>query len=60
MKIQAIFLKGHLRLLEKGFKNSQLSGKAILAKATEITNKSYKRGQYTQAIADLQEIINEQ
>jgi hypothetical protein len=57
-KVQAIFLKAHLRLLAAGMKHSRLSGKDILAKAGKITGQSYKRGQYTRAIADLQAVID--
>ena len=52
-------LRGHLKMLDAGMKNSRLSGTKILAKATEITGKKYKRGQYKAAIADLNTIIEE-
>ena len=51
--MQAVFLRGHLRLLSIGMKNSQLSGKQILDKASAITGVTYKRGQYDQAVEDL-------
>jgi hypothetical protein len=57
--IQAIFLKGNLRMLSRGFKHSRMSGKQALALATELTAIPYKRGQYAEAISDLQTIINE-
>jgi hypothetical protein len=56
--IQATFLKGHLRLLAAGMKNSRLSGTEILAKAGKVTGRAYKRGQYAAAIADLQKVID--
>ena len=52
-RFQAIQLKAHLKMLACGMKNSQFSGKQILAKATEITGVDYKRGRYRQAIEDL-------
>lgn len=52
-------LRGHLQLLDLGMKNSQLSGSAILAKATFYTKKTYKRGQYKQAITDLNELLGD-
>ncbi len=55
----AVLLRGHLKMLDAGMKNSRLSGKAILAKATELTGQSYKRGQYGAAITDLNNLIKE-
>jgi Tfp pilus assembly major pilin PilA len=55
----ALMLRGHLRLLDKGMKNSRMSGTKILKSAAQITGKPYKRGQYQQAIADLTAHIEE-
>jgi hypothetical protein len=55
----AVMLRGHLKMLDAGMKNSRLSGTKILAKATELTGKKYKRGQYSIAIADLNNLIEE-
>lgn len=55
----AVMLRGHLKLLDAGMRNSRLSGKAILAKASELTGQNYKRGQYGQAITDLNNLIEE-
>mgnify|MGYP001194918490 CR=1 FL=1 len=52
-KVQAIFLKGHLKLLALGMKNSRMSGKQILEAASRLTGNKYKRGQYKQALEDL-------
>lgn len=57
-RVQAIFLRAHLRLLAAGLKNSRLSGTEILRRASAITGQLYKRGQYKQALADLQTIID--
>jgi hypothetical protein len=57
--VQAIFLKGHLRLLAVGMRNSKLSGRALLDRASAITGKAYRRGQYDAAIADLQTVIDQ-
>lgn len=56
---QAILLKSHLKLFSLGMKNSRMSGKDILAKASAITHVEYKRGQYDLAIADLVAFIKE-
>tara|TARA_E500000305_G_C3807059_1_gene136696 strand:+ start:40 stop:234 length:195 start_codon:yes stop_codon:yes gene_type:complete len=53
-KVQAIFLKGHLKLMSLGMKNSKMSGKQMLALATNITGQNYKRGQYIKALQDLE------
>ena len=55
----AVMLRGHLKMLNAGMKNSRLSGTKILAKASELTGKKYKRGQYSIAIADLNNLIEE-
>lgn len=52
-------LRGHLKMLDAGMKNSRMSGKAILDKASELTGNKYKRGQYKAAIADLNNLIEE-
>ena len=51
----AISLKSGLRLYAKtGIKpNSAWTPTAMLRKASEITGKAYKRGQYVEAAADL-------
>lgn len=54
----AIFLKGHLKLMAVGMKNSHFTGTEMLAKATKITGKSYKRGAYMEAATDLQVLID--
>lgn len=55
----AVMLRGHLKMLDAGMKNSRLSGTAILKKASELTGKKYKRGQYSIAITDLNNLIEE-
>jgi hypothetical protein len=57
--VQAIFLRVHLGLLAKGLKNSQLSGIQILAAASALTGRKYKRGQYSMAIEDLNNKLKE-
>jgi hypothetical protein len=57
-KVQAVFLKGHLKLLSVGLKNSKMSGKDILNAATRITGNTYKRGQYILALKDLERFTN--
>lgn len=52
-RVQAVFLKAHLKLMSVGLKNSQISGKQMLEKASAITGKKYKRGEYAVARKDL-------
>lgn len=58
-RIGAIFIKAHLKMLSVGMKNSQYSGSTILKKATAITGKAYKRGQYELALTDLVNFIKD-
>ena len=58
-KVQAVFLKGHLKLMSLGMKHSKMSGKDILNAAAKITGNQYKRGQYTLALEDLERIPND-
>jgi len=57
-RLAAVFLKPHLKLLSVGMKNSQFSARQLLDKATAITGKKYKRGQYDLAVQDLQSVID--
>lgn len=57
-RFQAVLIRGHLRLLNAGMTNSRMSGTKILAAASRHTGKTYKRGQYAAAVADLTEMIN--
>ena len=57
-RIQAIFVRAHLRMLAAGMKNSRMSGTKILKAASALTGHSYKRGQYAIALEDLQRIID--
>lgn len=57
--LQAIFLKGHLRLLAWGMQPSRgISKGEILKKASLITGVTYKRTAYLDAANDLQEYID--
>lgn len=58
-RLQAVFLKGHLKLMSLGMKNSRFSGRQMLDKAAAVTGKTYKRGQYDLAVQDLQAIIDQ-
>ena len=57
--VQAIFLRVHLGLLAKGLKHSRMSGTQVLAAASALTGRKYKRGQYQTAIEDLNNAIKE-
>lgn len=59
---QAIFLRAHLRLLDKGMRHSQLPASKILVKAGGITNKNYGRAsapRITQALKDINKWIED-
>ena len=55
--VSAIFIKAHLKMLAKGMTNSRFSGLAILKKASAITGKPYKRGQYKAALEDISAFV---
>lgn len=58
-RLQAIFLKGHLRLLAWGMQPSRgISKGDILKKASAITGVTYKRTAYLDAANDLQAYLN--
>lgn len=54
----AIFLKGHLKLMSLGMKNTSFTTREIFIKAYAITGTAYKRGQYDRAVDDLQSLID--
>lgn len=58
-RVQAVFLRGHLALLDVGMRNSRVRGSSILKKAGAITGKTYKRGQYKAARNDLNAFIQQ-
>jgi hypothetical protein len=55
-RVQAIFLKAHLKMLSMGLKGHN-SGITILAAASKITGEAYKRGQYTAALQDIEALL---
>jgi hypothetical protein len=58
-RVQAVFLKGHLRLLAVGMQPPRGVRKGdILKKASLITGKYYPRNGYLDAATDLQSYIN--
>ena len=59
MRLRAVILRGHLKLLAAGMYNSRFGGTQILAKASEVTGRAYKRGQYQVAVEDLNALIKE-
>lgn len=56
-QVQSLFLRAHLKLALKGLSHSRLTKTALLLKASALTGKPYKRGQYQQAIDDLSALI---
>lgn len=58
-RVQAIFLKGHLRLLAVGLQPPRGIRKGdVLKKASAITGKDYKRTAYMDAASDLQSFLD--
>lgn len=53
LRVQATFLRFHVKLMAKGMSHSQLSRTRALELASQITGKTYKRGQHAIAAADL-------
>lgn len=58
-KVQALFLKQHLRLMAKGLKHSKMSGTTLLGKVSALTGRTYKRGQYLLALNDLNKLTEQ-
>jgi hypothetical protein len=54
----ALFLKAHLKMLSVGMTNSRFSGLDILKKASALTGKTYKRGQYDAALKDITALVS--
>lgn len=52
-KVRRAVLKAHLKMHAAGMKHSKMTGAELLAMVTDMTGKTYKRGQYETAIADL-------
>lgn len=54
----AIFVKAHLKLMKAGMKNSRVSQRGMLDKATNLTGKKYPNSKngLDAAIADLDEL----
>jgi len=59
-RIQAVFLKGHLKLVAAGMTPPRGVRKGdLLKKAGAITGRKYARGHYQEAADDLQRFIKE-
>jgi len=58
-EVQAAFLKAHLKMVKVGLMPSKgMTKTKLLKKAGDITGVKYKRGQYDEAIFDLQKIVD--
>ena len=57
LRVQATFLRFHVKMMAKGMSHSKLSRTRALELASQITGKTYKRGQHAIAAADLDEWI---
>ena len=56
-EVQLILLRSHLRLHAVGMRHSRMAGKDVLARVGLILGKTYKRGQYNQAIRDINSFL---
>ena len=52
-RVTAMFLRFHVKLMAKGMSHSRLSRTRALELASQITGKTYTRGQHAIAAADL-------
>lgn len=59
LRLNAVFLRGHCRLMAQGMTHSRLSKTKVLQMAGDITGKKYKRGQHQQAYEDLTQFLND-
>lgn len=55
--LQLAFLRGHLKLHVAGMRHSRLSPSRLLCLASAATGKTYKRGQYAIALADIEALL---
>lgn len=58
-RLQAVFIRGHLRCFSVGLKNSRMSGTQLLKLTSRITGRTYKRGQYKAALDDINKFLEE-
>lgn len=58
-RVTAVFLLGHLRLVAVGMQ-SRVRKTELLRKASNVTGKKYKRGEYNQAAEDISAWLKEQ
>ena len=56
-EVQLILLRSHLRLYAVGMRHSRMTGKDLLARVGLILGKTYRRGQYNQAIQDINSFL---
>lgn len=52
-RIQALFIRLHVKMMAKGLNHSKLTRTRALQLASQITGKTYKRGQHAIAASDL-------
>lgn len=52
-RIQALFIRLHVKCMAAGMNHSKLTRTRALELASQITGKTYKRGQHAIAAADL-------
>jgi hypothetical protein len=56
-RVQAVFIRAHLKMMMLGMTNSRISKTQMLRKASAITGKSYTSKGIALAILDLTKII---
>lgn len=52
-RVQAIFLRFHVKLMASGLNSRQITRTEALKLAGQVTGKTYKRGQHAIAASDL-------
>lgn len=57
LRVQATFLRFHVKCMAAGMSHSKLTRTRALELASQITGKTYKRGQHAIALADLDDWI---
>lgn len=57
LRVQATFLRFHVKCMAAGMNHSKLTRTRALELASQITGKTYKRGQHAIALADLDDWI---
>ena len=55
---QAVILRAHLKMHVAGMRHSRLKATDILRAATRLTGQPYRKGEYKEALRDVQQVID--